>query len=109
MFSSAKYASLPADVSEKAKTYADQYEEALAKRELGYEIETEWVKEAENLKSDKERADYFTLKAVSASGIKLADQSALESMRKSRQTKSRKSIMKQSPKKNMEKKLQHSG
>lgn len=83
MFSSAKYASLPADVSEKAKTYADQYEEALAKRELGYEIETEWVKEAENLKSDKERADYFTLKAVSASGIKLADQSALESMRKS--------------------------
>lgn len=83
MFSSAKYASLPADVSEKAKTYADQYEEALAKRELGYEIETEWVKEAEKLKSDKERADYFTLKAVSASGIKLADQSALESMRKS--------------------------
>nr|DAU96512.1 MAG TPA: hypothetical protein [Caudoviricetes sp.] len=83
MFSSAKYASLPADVSEKAKTYADQYEEALAKRELGYEIETEWVKEAENLKSDKERADYFTLKAVSAAGIKLADQNALESMRKS--------------------------
>lgn len=83
MFSSAKYASLPADVSEKAKTYADQYEEALAKRELGYEIETEWVKEAEKLKSDKERADYFTLKAVSASGIKLADQSALESMKKS--------------------------
>ncbi len=83
MFSSAKYASLPADVSEKAKTYADQYEEALAKRELGYEIETEWVKEAEKLKSDKERADYFTLKAVSAAGIKLADQSALESMRKS--------------------------
>ena len=83
MFSSAKYASLPADVSEKAKTYADQYEEALAKRELGYEIETEWVKEAEKLKSDKERADYFTLKAVSAAGIKLADQNALESMRKS--------------------------
>lgn len=83
MFSSAKYASLPADVSEKAKTYADQYEEALAKRELGYEIETEWVKEAEKLKSDKERADYFTLKAVSASGTKLADQTALESMRKS--------------------------
>lgn len=83
MFSSAKYASLPADVSEKAKTYADQYEEALAKRELGYEIETEWVKEAEELKSDKERADYFTLKAASASGVKLADQSALESMRKS--------------------------
>lgn len=83
MFSSAKYASLPADVSEKAKTYADQYEEALAKRELGYEIETEWVKEAEKLKSDKERADYFTLKAVSTSGTKLADQTALESMRKS--------------------------
>lgn len=83
MFSSAKYASLPTDVSEKAKTYADQYEEALAKRELGYEIETEWVKEAEKLKSDRERADYFTLKAVSAAGIKLADQNALESMRKS--------------------------
>lgn len=81
-FSDEKYSGVPADVSEKSKAYADAYTEAMAKQDLGYDVETKWIQETAALESDAARADYFTLKASSETGTKLADQTAVAEMQK---------------------------
>jgi hypothetical protein len=51
---------------ENANSEAQKYADALALEEMGYPVETAWITEAKELKTDRERQDFFVARAVSA-------------------------------------------
>ena len=47
------------DVQDKVFEYAVRYNDAVTKEAMGYPITTGWMVEAKNIKSDRDRVDYF--------------------------------------------------
>lgn len=69
----ASWAVVSGDVMDGAMKKAQAYADAVALEEMGYPMETDWMLEAKEAKTDKERQDLFMAAAVDAQAKELGD------------------------------------